>query len=333
MRCPPLLARSRRPCSGSVPSRGNAFGLVGVTSRMYKTQTLADFYQAKMQWMPENLQQDLGHFNVFRLDDFVGPHAQPIPYSRKDFYKISLISGRNRYHYADKVVTIEDHALLFANPLVPYHWEPLDEPPTGFFCIFTEAFLHQAVGGGVGSLPVFQPGGQPVYLLPEAQQAAAQSLFEQMLAEIESDYVYKYDLLRAHVLGLIHGAQKLAPAATLYGAGNAATRIASLFTELLARQFPIDAPQQRVRLRTAQAFADQLAVHVNHLNRALKEVTGKTTTRLLAERLVQEAYALLRHTDWPVSHIGYCLGFEEPAHFTHFFRKNTGLVPTAARLV
>ena len=300
---------------------------------MQKSQSLAEFYQAKMQWMPENLQQDLAHFNVFRLDDFVGPHAPAIPYSRKDFYKISLVVGHNRYHYADKVVAIEGSALLFANPLVPYHWEPVGTPPTGFFCIFTEAFLHQFVAGGVGSLPVFQPGGQPVYVLDEEQRAAAQGLFTKMLAEINSTYAYKYDLLRTHVLELIHGAQKLVPAATLYRADNAATRIASLFTELLARQFPIESPGQRVRLRTAQAYADQLAVHVNHLNRALKEVTGKTTTRLLAERLVQEAQALLRHTDWPISRIGYCLGFEEPAHFTHFFRKNTGLVPTAARII
>ncbi|WP_375419552.1 helix-turn-helix domain-containing protein [uncultured Hymenobacter sp.] len=300
---------------------------------MPQTQSLEEFYRAKMQWMPENLRQDLGHFNVFRLDDFVGPQAQPVPYSRKDFYKISLMEGRNRYHYADKVVTIEHHALLFANPLVPYHWEQLDGPQTGFFCIFTPAFLHQHTAGQLGSFPVFQPGGQPIYILTDAQRANVRQLFEKMLVEIGSDYVHKYDLLRAYVLELIHSTQKLEPAITLYRTGNAAIRIASLFTELLARQFPIESPEHRVRLRSAQAFAGQLAVHVNHLNRALKEVTGKTTTQLLAERLVQEGQALLQHTDWPVAHIGYCLGFEEPAHFTHFFRKHTGQVPSAARIV
>ena len=81
---------------------------------MPKSQSLADFYQEKMQWMLENLQQDLAHFNVFRLDDFVGPHAHPLPYSRKDFYKISLVVGQNRYHYANKVVTMAGAALLFA---------------------------------------------------------------------------------------------------------------------------------------------------------------------------------------------------------------------------
>jgi AraC family transcriptional activator of pobA len=61
-----------------------------------------------------------------------------------------------------------------------------------------------------------------------------------------------------------------------------------VFLTLLAGQFPIISPQQRLGLRTAQAFADQLTVHVNHLNHTLKHVTGKTTTQLLAERVVQE---------------------------------------------
>ena len=300
---------------------------------MPETLSLEQFYRAKMQWMPENLQQDLGHFNVFRSDEYAGPHARPIPYSRKDFYKVSLVLGRNRYHYADKVVTIEPPALLFANPLVPYHWEELDGPQGGCFCIFTEAFLPLTPAGARASFPVFEPGGQPIYRLTDAQCAATAAIFEKMLAEIDSDYAFKYDLLRAYVLELIHGAQKLAPATALYRSGSAATRIASLFTELLSRQFPIESPRQRVRLRTAQAFAGQLAVHVNHLNRALKTVTGKTTTQLLAARLVQEAQALLQHTDWSISQVAYCLGFEEPAHFATFFRQHTGRVPSAARMV
>ena len=177
------------------------------------------------------------------------------------------------------------------------------------------------------------PGGQPLYFLNEAQQAAVQQLYRKMFAELEADYAYKYDLLRTYVLELIHSAQKLQPATTLYRESTAATRIASLFIELLARQFPIEVQGQRVKLRTAQAFASRLAVHTNHLNRALKVVTGKTTTQLLAERLVQEAQALLRHTDWPVGLIGYSLGFDEPAHFNNFFKKHTGQTPSAARAV
>ncbi len=300
---------------------------------MPKVQTLAEFYQHKIHWMPKNLQQDIGHFNVFRLDDFVGPKACKLPYSRKDFYKITLVTGRSNYHFADKTIELRGNALFFANPLVPYDWEPLDENQTGVFCIFTEAFLQRQTGALPQELPMFRPGGQPVYFLTDEQAAGIRPLFEKMAAEIDSDYVYKYDLLRNYVFELLHGTLKLQPATTLYHDSTAATRIASLFTELLERQFPIESPGQRVKLRSADAFAGQLAVHVNHLNRALKEVTGKTTTQLIAGRLVREAHALLKHTAWNIAEISYCLGFEEPAHFSNFFRKHLGVAPSTVRVV
>ncbi len=295
--------------------------------------TLEDFYRIKIDYLPDNLRQDIGHFNVFRLDDFVGPKACKMPYSRKDFYKITLVSGRSNYHFADKTIELRGHALFFANPLVPYHWEPLDDDQTGIFCIFTEAFLQRQLNTMPQELPMFKPGGQPVYFLSDEQAAALRPLFEKMMTELHSDYAYKYDLLRNYTMELLHSTLKLQPATTLYHDSTAATRIASLFTELLERQFPIESPGQQVKLRNANAFAAQLAVHVNHLNRALKDVTGKTTTQLIATRLVQEAHALLKHTPWNVAEISYCLGFEEPAHFSNFFRKQTGITPSAMRVV
>ncbi len=83
----------------------------------------------------------MNHFNVFKLDDFVGSNSKPIPYSRKDFFKISLIIGRNKVFYGDKVIEIKKQALLFANLQIPYNWEAIDGCQTGFFCVFTSAFF------------------------------------------------------------------------------------------------------------------------------------------------------------------------------------------------
>jgi len=44
--------------------------------------------------VPDNLKKEIGHFNVFRFEDFVGKKAKPVPYSRKDYYKISLLIGK-----------------------------------------------------------------------------------------------------------------------------------------------------------------------------------------------------------------------------------------------
>ncbi|MEJ7662666.1 MAG: helix-turn-helix transcriptional regulator [Hymenobacter sp.] len=167
--------------------------------------------------------------------------------------------------------------------------------------------------------------------LTETDFTALEVIFRKMAGEITSDYAHKYDLLRAYLLELIHAGQKLQPAPTRPAAHHAAARLAARFADLLERQFPLETPQRRLRLRTAQDYAGQLAVHVNHLNRVLKEVTGLTTTALLASRVVQEAKMLLKHTSWTVSEVADSLGFADAAHFCNFFKRQTGLVPGAFR--
>lgn len=297
---------------------------------MDKAQSIEEFYKAKLTWIPDNLKKEMGHFNVFELDDFVGCHAKPVPYSRKDFYKISLIEGRNNIFYADKTVVIDEFAILFANPQVPYNWESLDDEQSGFFCIFTEEFFQQY--GNFKAYPVFKPGADAVYTLNAEQRQEIRRIFSRMFEEISSEYVYKYDVLRSLVFEIIHSALKFKPAqSNPVGKQKAAVRVASLFIELLERQFPIESPMQQMKLRTPADFADHLCIHVNHLNRSLKEVIEKTTSQLIAERVLQEARALLKHTNWNISEIAWCLGFEELPHFIHFFKKNVQLTPGSFR--
>ena len=104
-----------------------------------------------------------------------------------------------------------------------------------------------------------------------------------------------------------------------------------MFFELLERQFPIDDQHPSIKLRAASGFADQLNVHVNHLNRAVKENLDKTTTQVIAERVVQEAKILLRHSRWSVAEIAYALGFSEATHFNNFFKKHAGISPRKFR--
>jgi AraC-like DNA-binding protein len=226
------------------------------------------------------------------------------------------------------VIDIKKHGLLFASPRVPYNYVPLDEDQSGSFCIFTREFLS---GHRIDDLPVFKPGGYPVFLLNKAQVKDVADIFQKMFNEISSDYAYKYDLIKNYVIELVHYGQKLQPDVDSYSSHNAAARVAGLFIELLERQFPITSPQQQLSLRTAKDYADRLAIHVNHLNKVLKENTGKTTTDVIGQRISQEAKILLKQTDWSVSEIAFALGFEEIAHFSNFFKKNVGASPLAFR--
>lgn len=283
--------------------------------------------------LPGGIQREVGHFNVFDIAELWEPtQMRPTtPYACRSFYKISLLRSRSRAEYADQVITIEPDALVFTTPKVVVEWRPA-EPQQGQFCLFTAEFLLPVLGGSTpDELPLFQADGYPVFQLTPVEAARATALFSQMHAELVSDYAHKYDLLRAYVLELLHLGQKRQPATTLHPAHSAAARLSSRFVELLERQFPLTTAQQRVPLRTAKDFADQLAVHVNHLNKVLKESTGRTTTDLIGGRLVQEAKGLLQQSDWTLAEIADSLGFVDVAHFSHFFRRYATVSPGAFR--
>ena len=181
-------------------------------------------------------------------------------------------------------------------------------------------------------MPIFKAGGFPVFEISDEEATEIGLIFRKMQKEITSAYEYKYDLLRNYVLELIHYGQKLQPASATPTHQNAAARITSLFIELLERQFPLESPTQKIELRSAKEYAARLAIHVNYLNKALKETTGQTTTELISRRIILEAKLLLKETDWNVSDIAYALGFEEVAHFSNFFKKQTTLAPLAFRM-
>lgn len=296
-----------------------------------KTQTIEEFYQFKFGKLSLGIDQGKGHFNVFRTEEYNNPDRKIPPYSKKEFYKISLIRGEHIFHYAEKSLHISGTTLMFFNPLVPYQVESISERTTGYFCIFSSSFFRYNQQPSVRHLPMFAPGGKPAYKLDVETDRRISDIYERMLLEIHTDYAFKYDLLRGFVTELTHFGLKLNPSEELYSHPNAKERITSVFTELLERQFPIEHLSQRLVLRSPGDFAGQLAVHVNHLNSAVKHTTGKTTSNLIAERLVAEAKSLLKHTDWNVSEIGYCLGFEDPAHFNNFFKKLTRHSPSVFR--
>ena len=299
---------------------------------MEKAETLQEFYKRKFAEVPGTFTGELGHFNLFRLEPLVEGKPTNIPYRRRDFYKIMLVKGQSEVHFADSTVVIKKQALSFSNPQIPYKWEHLDKIREGVYCIFNQQLFHQY--GQLTQYEVFQSNGKHIFELTDEQVATVADIFNRIEKEFNSDYKYKYDIIRNLIFELLHFGLRLQPlVAEEKHAANASQRISALFLELLERQFPIDDQHPSIELRAASEFADQLNVHVNHLNRAVKENLDKTTTQVIAERVVQEAKILLRHSRWGVAEIAYALGFSEATHFNNFFKKHTGSSPKKFRNV
>ncbi len=289
---------------------------------MKSSEAIAAYYRQHGHGQP-----DTGQVAIYRI----GEVAQPVsfPHVRRDFYKIKLLcNAQGILSYANQRVLVESCALVFVNPLIPYSWERTAGSETGYACLFTEEFITQQLKTtSVAGSPLFRAGGNPVLFPPPEVVSRLSDLFEHCLVEIQSSYAHKYDLLRNYLQLILHESLKLATDPPLRQIGTAAARLSALFLELLERQFPLLSPHRPLTLKTAQEFAQHLGVHPNHLNKTLKATTGLTTTGHIAGKLVAEAKALLRNSNWSVAEIGYCLGFEHASNFNSFFKKSTGQPP------
>lgn len=277
-----------------------------------------------------NNELKLKGFNIFQIEK--DGNATKV-YSRKDFYKICLTTGKSIIHYSDKSYEADDTILFFGNPHVPYSWETLSTTYVGYTCLFSEEFLKLSDRSeSILQSPLFKFGGTPILKISKEQREFLNRIFEKMIEEQASDYAHKDDLIRNYIHLIIHEALKLQPSENFEQHMNASERLTTVFLELLERQFPVESADKPLGLKTAKHFAENLSVHSNSLNRAVKEVTGKPTSAHISERIAQEAKALLHHTNWNISEIAYALGFDYPTYFNNFFKKQTGTNPKTFRM-
>ena len=277
-----------------------------------------------------NNELKLQGFKAFQIEE---DGTETRTYSRKEFYKICLTTGKSKIHYSDKTYEQEGTILFFGNPHIPYSWETISTSYVGYTILFSgDFFKNSERSESLQQSSFFKIGGTPVLKISEEQRIFLNTIFQKMITEQESDYVFKDELIRNYISLIIHESLKMEPSENYEHNKNASSRLTSVFLELLERQFPIETIQNPLQLRTAQQYAQHLNVHINYLNRAVKEVTGKSTTTHITERIITEAKALLLHTDWSISEIAYALGFDYPTYFNNFFKKQTGTNPSSFRL-
>ena len=82
---------------------------------------------------------------------------------------------------------------------------------------------------------------------------------------------------------------------------------------------------------TLSQYSEELSITEARLNEICRRLSGLPSKRLIMDRIIQEARRLLTFTSMSITEIGYALGFKEPAYFSRFFRRNTGLTANQYR--
>jgi AraC-like DNA-binding protein len=83
--------------------------------------------------------------------------------------------------------------------------------------------------------------------------------------------------------------------------------------------------------RELSFYAERLFVNEKYLSQLLKKKLGKTARQLVTDMVIMEAKILLDEQVLSVKQIACQLNFENPFHFSSFFKKYSGLAPKSYR--
>ena len=78
-------------------------------------------------------------------------------------------------------------------------------------------------------------------------------------------------------------------------------------------------------------YASLLNISPNHLNKVIKETTGKSPSKWIEEALIAEAKVLLYQTDISVNEVAFEVGVLDQSYFSRLFRKHEGISPLKYR--
>lgn len=268
---------------------------------------------------------------IFPVDGFelyssrgLKPSLGPL---KSAFYRISItITGNVDMQLGLEHFKHQPRTMSFTWPNQVFSKNNISADAFGYYILFNEDFLNELISpaGIPQEFPFFNLIGTPLFRLAPDEIDRVEQFVLKMNEELKQNRPGKQKAIRLYLYLLLLEAKRSYERQQLHTT-NATDNgyLVSHFQKLVSRHFLLK--------RKVTDYANLLAVSANHLNRTVKEVTGKTASESIAEMLVQEAKAVLRYTDATISEIAYELNFSEPAAFNRFFKKMTGETPLVFR--
>jgi AraC family transcriptional activator of pobA len=95
----------------------------------------------------------------------------------------------------------------------------------------------------------------------------------------------------------------------------------------LFRKFKIAVEHNYRTKHSVQDYATHLHTQTRTLNAVARQYGNRSALEIIQDRILLEAKRRLYNDSKSIKELGYELGFDDPAYFTRFFKKNVGVSP------
>lgn len=260
---------------------------------------------------------------AFRTMEEIHAHMgeiKDVPH-RHDYYTILWASNACGDHFIDyKQHLIRPNTIFFVNP-GQVHQVITFGNPEGYVIMFTREYLNQNMISEdfLTNLGLFSESADtPPLIINDESDQNLRSIVQNIESAFRRKESFWQEQLSSYLKLLLIECNKLAPQMNNDNPQRfqASRNILKNFKSTIEVKFK--------EWHKVSYYAEELNISPDYLNSVVKTSIGKTAKEFIQNRLVLEAKRLGVHTQLSTKEIAFDLGFEDPSHFSKFFKNCEG---------
>jgi AraC-like DNA-binding protein len=265
------------------------------------------------------------NFDIFPLEEMEPSSRRCMPPYRQGFYQIGLLThvGKSKLNLNTDWLDLEGYPLWFVVPGQVFSWVR-DEKMAGYHILFNREFLLHTAPAFVDDFPFLKITENSLLMLSKEEQESLYFDAERMHSVFRNPHPYQEKMLEGMLLSFLYFCK-----AVYERYKTTQTHLSR--SQIITRKFEVLVDKLYVDTKNVSDYAEQLSITPNYLTTTVKKVTGKSAKDVIQERLFVESKSLLKFSGLDIAEIAYRLNFQEPTHFTRFFKKLSGTTPNRFR--
>jgi len=247
---------------------------------------------------------------------------------RHNYYTVLWSHNKAGKHIVDyKEFDLNPNNIFFVSP-GQVHQVIHNQSPDATVILFTCDFLAKNFVSErfIQDLNLFSEiSSTPPIKISASSAESLKEIIDKMIKVISTNDPFRFDLVGAYLKLFLIECNKFAhePKSENLQTLQSGKSILKKFKNLLETHF--------VDWKKVSRFAAELNISSDYLNEVVKATTGKTAKELVVQRIILESKRLGLHTDYSNKEIAYRIGFNDPSHFSRFFKNAEGISFTEFR--
>ena len=270
------------------------------------------------------LKSDFGKFFIVKVEKLIRLIKLPVPPIRSTTHTfIYLTDGEAVMTIGSETYKIFKNECLVVPAGQVYSFDHIDENH-GYLCNFHNDIIIGKFGKNelLKDFEFLRVWGNPRISLDKQTSKFVRRLLKRILLDYSENGLTNLDIIQSYFIALLCEVNRV------YKPVSASTQTNSVSITNRFRELLVD------RIKTSHRvtdYASELNITPNHLNKAVRTITGKSPTKWIDEAIVLESKVLLYQSSLSISAIAAEVGLFDASYFSRLFKKYEGVTPLAFR--